>query len=152
MGGTCRQTVMRKRVALFLALTVAVTVSQAQRPATAPRMTGERLIVKLTPVDPASITPNPRSVLTATDLAEYRGITNREFVEGYISAVYDATEGRTWCRNEKNRTPKPDTLWDESRFGLHRLPPEQLKRNAAELLVEIWREKWPCPDGERRKK
>jgi hypothetical protein len=108
-------------------------------------MTGERLLKQLERVDPASVPWGPNSNVSREELAYLHTVTKVEFVHGYVDALYDATEGKAWCYNAKYKVPKPDTFWDESRWGLHRLSPVQLKQNAADLLVEIWREKWPCP-------
>jgi hypothetical protein len=131
------------RALLLLALVTAGPVCQADAPA--PRMTGERLLKKLEPVEAASISPDPAGKFTREELASVHTMRNVEFVQGYLAALYDETEGKTWCYDAKSKTPKPDTFWDESRWGLHRFTPAQLKRNAADLLVEVWREKWPCP-------
>lgn len=143
---------MHKRAALLLALTCNVAISQAQGLTIGPRITGERLIAKLTPVDPATVTPNRGSVLTRESLAEFYGIVNYNFYDGYITALHDATEGRAWCYNKKYKIPKGDALSDETRQALFSLSSEQLKRNAAELLVEIWSKKWPCPARDGRQK
>jgi hypothetical protein len=115
--------------------------------APAPRMTGERLLKKLEPVEAAAISPDPAGKFTREELASLHTMRNVEFVQGYLAALYDETEGKTWCYDPKSKTPKPDTFYDESRWGLHRFTPTQLKRNAAALLVEVWSEKWPCPSN-----
>jgi hypothetical protein len=137
---------------LALALAVAVPASQAapavatRWPEPAPRMTGETLLRRLKPIDPATITvpPNVRGNLNKQDLADLHTINNVNYVEGYLEALYDATEGTVWCYNAKAKVPKPDTFFDESRQGLYRVAADQLKRPAEELLLEIWRAKWPC--------
>jgi hypothetical protein len=141
---------MRASLVMLLALVMVIPVSQAVAPA--PRMTGEGFLKRLENVDPASVPWGPDSKGTREELAYLHTVNNVEFVRGYIDALYDATEGTAWCYRAKSKTPKPDTFWDESRWGLNRLPPEQLKRNAAALLVEIWRQKWPCaPAGKGQK-
>lgn len=138
------------RLLLGLALALASAVCQADAPA--PRMTGERLLQRLEPVNPANVSVGPSSKLNREEFASVRSMNNVEFVQGYLDALYDATEGTSWCYDAKSKTPKPDTFWDESRWGLHRLSADQLKRNAASLLVEIWSAKWPCsPDRRSRK-
>jgi hypothetical protein len=123
---------------------MALTIPNGHATEPAPRMTGERLLERLENIDPAMVAWGPNSKGTREELAYLQTVRNIEFVQGYVAALYDATEGRDWCYNPKYKSPKPDTFWDESRWGLHRLPPAQLKRNAADLLVAIWREKWPC--------
>lgn len=137
-------------VVLLLALALATPASQAQRVAVAPWMTGERLLKRLESVDPASVPWGPDSKISRDELAYHHTVANVEFVQGYVAALHDATEGKAWCYNEKYKIPKPDTFWDESRWGLRRLSPEQLKQSAPDLLVEIWRQKWPCPPNHQR--
>jgi hypothetical protein len=110
-------------------------------------MTGERLLKLLEPVDASAISPDPAGKFSREELASLRTTRNVEFVQGYLAALYDETEGKAWCYNAKYKVPKPDAFWDESRWGLHRFAPADLKRNAAQLLVEVWREKWPCPSN-----
>ena len=143
---------MHKRAAILLALMCTVAFSHAQHLTIGPRITGERLIAKLRPVDPATVTPNQGSGLTKESLVEFYGIVNYNFYDGYITALHDATEGRAWCYNKKYKIPKGDALSDETRQALFSLSSEQLKRNAAELLVEIWSAKWPSPAREWRRK
>lgn len=127
-------------------------VGHAQRPAIA-WMTGEGLLKLLTPVEPSDISAHPDTTLRAKQiLADNLSIQNARLFEGYITAAHDATEGRAWCENRKINSPKAETLDMVSREGLWRLPPDQLKRNATDLLIEIWRERWSCPAGERRQK
>ena len=131
---------------------ILLALATVTRPAEAAWMTGERLLQRWAPVDPADITLQPGGVLPTKQLvAEHRTMMNREYIQGYIEALSDATKGKSWCVNGQYETPNPEAFWDESQWGLRRLPSVQLRRNAAELLVEIWREKWPCP-GQRRQK
>lgn len=142
---------MRKHLAM-IALTCAVAGSHAQRLTIGPRMTGERLVAKLALVMPTDMTAHATSdVPTREQLAEFRTIINYNFFEGYITSLHDATEGRAWCYNTTYQIPKGDALVDASRDVLLSLPAEQLKRNAADLLIELWSAKWPCP-AERRQK
>jgi hypothetical protein len=144
---------MREHRALFLALVLMTLAGQPHRATAGPWITGERLLERLTPVAPANVTMSPASALPTRELvAEHQTMMNREFVQGYIEAVHDATEGKAWCFNESYQTPSLDTLWDESRQGLRRLSAAQLERNASELLVELWRQKWPCLPDQRRPK
>lgn len=134
---------MRAMLLLVLMLIAPACVADAP----APRMTGERLLKKLEPVEAAAVTPDPTGKFTREELASVHTTQNVEFVQGYLAALYDETEGKAWCYDPKSKTPKPDSFYDESRWGLHRLTPTQLKKNAATLLVEVWREKWPCPSN-----
>ena len=135
----------------LLAAALTAPTAHAQRASVAPWVTGERLLERLEPADPARIPWTPGGVLTTRALAaEHRDMLNREFVEGFLYALHDATEGVHWCHNEAAKIPKPDTFWDESVRALRGLPADQLKRNASSLLIAIWREKWPCPARQRR--
>lgn len=133
-------------VAAILAFPVA-----AQRASIAPWVTGEILLKKLEPVSPKDVPWSPQSGVTREELAAIHTHTNVEYVRGFIDALHDATEGKAWCYSDKYQVPKPAAFWDESRWGLGRLPATERKRSASELLPEIWRAKWPCPSEQRRK-
>lgn len=142
---------MRKAV-IFATLVCVAVVGQAQRPAIA-WMTGEGLLRLLTPVAPADIAaPANATAQDRQQLADALSVQNARIFEGYITAVHDATEGKSWCENRTIKSPKAETLDAVSREGLWSLPSNQLKRNASDLLIEIWRERWSCPAGERRQK
>ena len=138
-----------RNVAIFFATAMCVvTASQAQRSGITPWVRGQDLIEKITPVDPADLTSHSKGDLfTPAQMARFRTINNGYFYQGYISALHDATEGKSWCFNVKYKSPKQDTFDDVTRQALFSLSATQLKRDASELLIEIWREKWPCPDG-----
>jgi hypothetical protein len=145
---SCEGTFLKTHIWIFL-LAVAMLTPDGHATEPVPRMTGARLLDRLESVEPAKVAWGPESKASREELAYLQTARNIEFVQGYIAALYDATEGKDWCYNSKYKSPKPDTFWDESRWGLYRLPPAQLRRNAAELLVAIWREKWPCAAIER---
>lgn len=139
---------MHKTPVLFFALALVTLGCQAQRASASPWITGEKLLERWAQVNPADVTWSPGGVLPSKALvAEHKTMMNYQFVEGYISALHDATEGKAWCYSEKYKSPKPGTFMDETRWGLGRLSETHLKANAADLLVAIWREKWPCPSG-----
>lgn len=122
----------------------------AMQPAT-PWMTGQRLLTLLEPVSPDAVSWSSDSKFTKDELAVHYTTANVEYVRGYIAALHDATEWKSWCPNPQYKVPKPDTFWDESRWGLASLSPAQLQHNAADLLVDIWRRKWPCPSSYKRR-
>ncbi|MGH8854054.1 MAG: Rap1a/Tai family immunity protein, partial [Telluria sp.] len=137
--------------ALSVLSLVAISPCHAQPAATIPWMTGERLVKLLGNVDPATVHWAPDSPFrTRAIAAEYVDMSNSEFVRGYIGAVHDATEGSNWCANKKSK-PLPHELEADARHALQRMPGPQLKRNAADLIVELWRSKWPCHTGQWRK-
>lgn len=135
---------------LLAALVPGMPLSQAQPVSTAPWMTGERLVKLMGNANAADVTWTPDSPFRSKALAaEYRDMLNGQFVQGYIHALHDATEGREWCWSQHK--PKPDTLISAAMDSLQRMPDVQLKRNAAELVVEVWRKTWPCAAHTRRK-
>lgn len=67
----------------------------------------------------------------------------------YMDGVHDASAGKAWCDNRPH-PPKPDTVYAAAIAGLRELPPPELKRNAAHLIVEIWGRRWPCTAGRSR--
>jgi len=142
---------MRERAVLLIALTLVTPGGQAQPAATMPWMTGESLVKLLGNVDPRTVSWTPDSPFPSRAVAaEFKDMVNGEFVHGYIQAVHDATEGRQWCWSQYK--PKPDELEADARHSLQRMSDAQLKRNAADLIVEVWRKTWPCPAKQRREK
>jgi hypothetical protein len=118
------------RGAILLAALAAVPCA-AQPVAVAPWVSGEDL-VKLFP----SVSASSRPLTALEQLHQYQA-------QAYINGVHDATEGKEWCYNTKYN-PHQDELWAQVTWGLRALPADQLKRPASELIVTIWRKKWPC--------
>jgi hypothetical protein len=124
---------MRALILLALALALPAHADDEHRPLppipkAAPWMTGARLVQMLA------------SPTEARD------------AELYIKGAHDATERREWCFIDRNgKVPTKPRAVDLQAFilgGLRALPPAELKRNAADLLIELWQDKWPCPpDG-----
>lgn len=121
-------------VLLFLSLVGSMALADDEHlpvrpiPAAAPWMTGAQLLGKLA---------RPSEAHEA---------------EAYIKGIHDATEHKEWCHSDYSGrvTPKqrPADMLARILDGLRAFPPAQLKRNAAELVVEIWQDEWPCPpDG-----
>ncbi len=137
---------------LLLIVLVLNVVPVAAEPAGAqPWMTGERLVKLLGNADPATITMAPDSPFQNRVIAaEYLDLSNGQFVRGYIQAVHDATEGRRWCPS-KDFKPMPHELELDAQRALQGMSSTQLKRNAADLIVEVWQKAWPCQGGQRRK-
>ena len=117
------------RVMILVALALPLSVS-SQTVHQAPWMTGERLLALVAFPQPVS-----KSKLDI--------FLDEQRAKLYIHGVHDATEGKGWCFGI-TRHPKPDLLEQEAIDGIKGLAPEQLKRNAADLLVDIWRVKNPC--------
>jgi hypothetical protein len=112
-------------------------------------MTGARLLQKLEPVRPQDVPWTPQSRVSREELAALHTHTNVEYVRGYVAALHDATEGKTWCFDTAHQVPNGGDFWDASRWGLAALTKDQAQRNAADLLAAIWRAKWPCPTQRR---
>lgn len=140
---------MRAFFAVSLALAGACNAQPAD---VTPWMTGQRLVKLLGNVDPATVNWTPESPFrTRAIAAEYEDARNREFVRGFIQGVHDATEGKAWCWSARYK-PAPDELEDDARRALQQMSDTQPKRNAADLIVEVWRTRWPCPAEQRSKR
>lgn len=148
----CSTLAVRGIKRLLTIVLMANAVQAAAEPAGAqPWMTGERLVKLLGNADPATITMPPNSPFQSRAIAaEYLDLSNGQFVHGYIQAVHDATEGRQWCPG-KYFKPLPHELEQDTRRALQGMSSIQLKRNAADLIVEIWQKNWPCQGEQRRK-
>jgi hypothetical protein len=120
------------RAALLAGLMMAVSC-WAQPVSQAPWMTGERFLALV-----AFPPPQGKTALESHMDAQMAQI--------YIHGVHDATEGKGWCYGQPYK-PKPDILEDAVIDGIKGMPPAQLKRNAADLFVEIWSAKYPCRQG-----
>jgi hypothetical protein len=120
------------RAGILMAAAVVLPCA-AQPVGVAPWMTGADL-VKL--FDQSSAGEDSRPLTPLEQLHQYQA-------QAYMNGVHDATEGKEWCYSTKYN-PHQDELWADALWGLRALPAEQLKRPAAELIVNIWRAKWPC--------
>lgn len=115
--------------------TLLISIPCAAQPvSSAPWMTGEQLLKKVT------VRPGVKGNFDLTP-DEY---VEAERARAYIDGVHDTTEGKAWCYSERFR-PGPEALVDNVLVELRKLPPQQLKRNAGDLIAEIWARKWPCP-------
>jgi hypothetical protein len=119
-----------RHVRHFLLLALSGTAI-AQPVSQAPWMTGVHLL------ELYAAPPGPPSEATVHQYIESRS------AQLYLHGVHDATEGKEWCYDRKYR-PKPDVIEEVALSSLRALSSDQLKRNAAELIVEAWRKKWPC--------
>lgn len=126
---------MRSLLLLMMALALPASAGDnehtrpvRQLPAAEPWMTGDELIKTLS--RPA----------VASD------------AQRYIEGVHDATEHKDWCYTDFSGRPTPKMRPAEMQAyvlaQLRKMPALDLKRNAAQLLLKIWQDKWPCPpDG-----
>lgn len=127
---------MRRLLLIILAATSVGAV--AQPVSVTPWMTGQRL------VDLQQTPPNTRNNLQLPP-SQY---LNDQRAESYMDGVHDATEGKGWCYDAKSK-PKPDTIKETVIWALRSMPSDQLKRNAADLIVEILAAKYPCLPSKR---
>lgn len=124
-------------------LALIVPIAQAQPAAEIAWMSGARLVKKLGNVDPQTVHWSRESPFPSPAVAaEFQDFVNAEFVQGYIAALRDATEGKQWCWSPYR--PKPHVLQEDVIRHLQTLTDAQLKRNAAELIVAHWRATFPC--------
>lgn len=70
----------------------------------------------------------------------------REKAYSYLDGARDQAEGREWC--DRNQLKTHD-LAQELASDIRKLPADARKRNAAVLLIEQLRRKYPCPQGGR---
>jgi hypothetical protein len=130
---------MRALILLSLALAAPCF---AQPVTVAPWMTGEWLAQLYAGGDMSDI-QGSYDHFTQEDRIDLRRRLSKERAEAYVDGVHDATEGKQWCYSQTTK-PTPGTLHDEVFWALRAMPPDQLKRNASDLIVEVWRRKWPC--------
>jgi hypothetical protein len=65
----------------------------------------------------------------------------QEIAVAYVAGVADATEGTVWC----TRGTKPDEI-DSMIYGeMRTISPEKLAGAAHPLMLEILKQKYPCP-------
>lgn len=115
-----------KKVILLIALAIP-TLSHSQPYAFS--LTGDMLIRKF-------YGPNFTKPLTGPDYLE------REVVRGYLNGIKDATEGSAWCYVGNLHPDELDTILV---MALERLPAYARKANAAPLVVDVLKQKYPCP-------
>jgi hypothetical protein len=113
---------------LLAAPCVAQPVSQA------PWMTGEKLLRLIS----YGSLPGFQSAEKELDFERARH---------YIDGVHDLSEGKAWCYSARHQ-PGREALQSDVTYWLKKVPPDQLQRNAADLIVEIWQRRWPCPSQE----
>ena len=128
---------------LVLGVVLAAPNIRAQPAADRPLMTGEHLVKLMGNIDHRTVNWTPDSPFPSRAIAaEYLDMVNGEFVHGYIQAVHDASEGRDWCWSHSK--PKPHILIEDVRRHLQQMATAKLHRNASALIVEYWRDQFPC--------
>lgn len=102
-------------------------------PAPSPWLTGAQLLQRL----------DPPAVASASRQATIDGAIS------YLMGVYDSSESGLWCYTDNRPRPTPKQLPEAMRTSavayLRKLSPKGLQEKAAVLVVQMWREKWPCP-------
>jgi hypothetical protein len=136
----------------LILISVVVSAPSFAQPADAVSwMTGEHLVKMMGNVDPNTVTWTPESPFRSKAVAaEYMDMVRGEYVRGFIQGVHDASEGKKWCWSSKYK-PKAHEMEADARHALQGMPPVQLKRNAADLIAEVWRKSWPCPSQTQRR-
>lgn len=86
--------------------------------------------------------------------AEFGDMSARTFAyhqlaKGYLDGINDATEGTVWCYTGRWKSDERDHALI---IELAKLPPEVLRGNAAPLVLDLLREKYPCPAGLTKKR
>ncbi|WP_288379973.1 Rap1a/Tai family immunity protein [uncultured Massilia sp.] len=123
----------RWQAILFFALIASAVPATAQPVSERPWMTGQQFV---------ELSAWPDNAHSNIDLTPLQAM-NQELARMFLVGVHDATEGKAWCFGLRAK-PKPDTLKDQAISGLRAMNQQQLRRSAAELVVEIWRSKYPC--------
>ncbi|GGE93010.1 hypothetical protein GCM10008020_42530 [Massilia psychrophila] len=122
-----------KSILLSLWLAASIPVSLAAQTPAPGRLTGTQIIERWTapPSDGSDRTPSQ--------------ILAREYVDGYLAGVADATQGTVWCNP---RAIKPHEVDAEVMGVLKSLPPVQTSRGvAAKLAIAALSKRFPCSGG-----
>lgn len=106
------------------------TFSFAQPARIAPRMSGQALVSQFSGPSNAGNLP-----------WDERDFARHQLAQGYLDGVNDTTEGSLWCYNGRWESEERDM---DVIGALKKLPPEILKGNAALLVVNFLRDKYPC--------
>lgn len=121
---------MKPTAVLTLCFVLTIPICVAQPAKVAPRMTGQQL------VDQFQGPPEEYGKMSG------RTFTYHQLAQGYLDGINDATEGKLWCYSGRW---KPDERDHALILQMSKLPPEVLKGNAAPLVIDFLRKKYPCP-------
>jgi hypothetical protein len=121
---------MKSAISVALILSLAPPIGLAQSAQVAPRMTGQQL------VDQFRGPPEEYGKMSG------RTFTYHQLAQGYLDGINDATEGKLWCYSGRW---KPDERDHALILEMSKLPPDVLKGNAAPLVLDFLRKKYPCP-------
>ena len=116
----------------FLCLCLALPVASAiAQPADlAPRLSGKSLVEQF--LGP----PEEAKEMKARTFAYH------QHAKGYLDGINDATEGSLWCYTGRMKPHERDLALI---VELAKLPPSTLRENAAPLVLDFLRRKYPCP-------
>lgn len=113
--------------AAVLIAAAACSAVKAAEPLYRPKMTGEQLVTDV-----------------RADLSVGHNPVLRGRAMGYIAGIMDLAAGRYWCPAGKKVSHELDYLVVEA---IENLPPAELKRDAAPLVVAVLAKKYPCLAG-----
>lgn len=128
------------RTAILLAAVMPLAC-MAQPVAVAPWMTGAALVELYDGGDVSDIKAG-YGHFTREDRIDLRREMAKARARAYVDGIHDATEGKQWCFDPAK--PAPSSLHDEVFWTLRAMPSSELRRNAGDLIVDIWRRNWPC--------
>lgn len=121
---------------LTFCLVLITSSALAQPVKSAPRMSGRAL------VDQYLGSPAEAGDMSARTFAYH------QLAKGYLDGINDATEGTVWCYSGRWKSDERDHALI---VELAKLPPEVLRGNAAPLVLNFLRKKYPCPAGSTKK-
>jgi hypothetical protein len=125
--------VVRKRgISVLLGLTLSSSLG-AQGAEVAALMNGKQLL---------SLTVVPSHVRGSFDMTPEQYL-NSERARLYIDGIHDSTMNRRWCPS-KHHPAAPGVMQEAVVTALRAMTPTTLTRNAAELVTEVWAQRWPC--------
>ena len=117
-------------------LALAMSGAMAQPVQFAPRLTGQQL------VDLFRGPPDESAEVSAQTFAYHQQ------AKGYLDGINDATEGIVWCYSGRWKADERDHALIHS---LAKLPPNTLSGNAAPLVLDFLRKKYPCSTTQAQK-
>ena len=122
-----------KSTLLLLMLAASIPVSLAAQTLTHGRLTGAQIVERWTSPSSDGSDRTPAQILA------------REYVDGYLAGVADATEGTAWCNTYSTKVHEVDA---EVMGVLKALPPSQTSRTvAAKLAIAALANRFPCHGG-----
>lgn len=115
-------------IAVLCLLNVTSSAAEPQQPV--PRLTGHELVERY--FKGADVPISQRDA---------KALVDRELALGYGAGVADATQGNTWCDTSRVKTIEIDS---ELAHEIRKLSPTRLRQDAASLIIEILKIRFPC--------